>query len=127
MDHAPLYRPGPHQRHLDDKVIEFFRLEPRQHGHLRPRLNLKNTDRVGALQHGVGGLVLGRNIIHAKGQSAALRNQVKGAAHGGEHAQRQHVNLEQAERIKIILVPLDDRPVRHGGVLHRHQLGQRAA
>ena len=46
-------------------------------------------------------------------------------ADAGEHAQRQAIDLEHAERVEIVLVPFDDGPARHGGVLDRHQLGER--
>ncbi len=38
-----------------------------------------------------------------------------------EHAQREDVDLEQLQDVEIVLVPLDDRALVHGGVLHRHQ------
>jgi hypothetical protein len=44
-----------------------------------------------------------------------------------QHAERQHIHLEQAEVVQIILVPLDDRALRHGRILDRHQHGQRLA
>jgi len=44
---------------------------------------------------------------------------------GGQHAQGQAVDLQQAEGFQVFLVPLDHGAVGHGGVLHRHQGGQR--
>ncbi len=49
------------------------------------------------------------------------------ATYGAEHAQRQHVDLHQAQRVDVVLVPLDHRAFRHGGVLHRHQAVEPAA
>ena len=44
VHHVPLNGTGPHDRHLDDQVIEFLRLETRQHRHLRAALYLKHAD-----------------------------------------------------------------------------------
>ena len=44
-----------------------------------------------------------------------------------EHAEGEHVDLQQPEGVEIVLVPLDHRARRHGGVLYRHQTGERAA
>ena len=41
-----------------------------------------------------------------------------------QHAQREHVDLQQAQRVEIILVPLDDRPLGHCCILDRHQSRQ---
>jgi hypothetical protein len=38
-----------------------------------------------------------------------------------EHAEGQDVDLQQPERVEIVLVPLDHRALRHRGVFHRHQ------
>ena len=40
---------------------------------------------------------------------------------GAQHAQRQAVDFQQAQGIEVVLVPLDDSALRHGGVLDRHQ------
>jgi hypothetical protein len=46
------------------------------------------------------------------------------APDGAEHAQRQQVDLDQPERVEVVLVPLDDAAAFHGRVLHRHQARQ---
>ena len=51
MDHVALDRPGPDDRHLDDEVVEFARLQPRQHAHLGAALDLEDAERVGAADH----------------------------------------------------------------------------
>ena len=40
----------------------------------------------------------------------------------GQHAERQHVDLEKAERVEVVLVPFDDGAVLHRGVHDRHDL-----
>ena len=51
MHHAALDRAGPDDRDLDDEIVELLRLEPRQHRHLRPALDLEHADGVGAMGH----------------------------------------------------------------------------
>ncbi len=53
MHHVALDRARPHDCNLDDEIVEFFRLEPRQHGRLRAALDLEHAERIGALQHAV--------------------------------------------------------------------------
>jgi hypothetical protein len=51
MHHVALDRARPHDRDLDHEIVEFFRLEPRQHRHLGAALDLEHAERVGAAQH----------------------------------------------------------------------------
>ena len=46
----------------------------------------------------------------------------KRLADAGEHAERQHIDLQHAERVDVVLVPFDDGAVLHGGVEDRHGL-----
>ncbi len=61
MHHVALDRPRAHDRDLDDEVIKFVRLEPRQHRHLGAALDLEYADRIGARQHAVDLGLLRRN------------------------------------------------------------------
>ena len=45
----------------------------------------------------------------------------------GQHAQSQHIDLEDAEVVQIVLVPFHHRAVLHGRILDGHQLLQRPA
>src|ERR1700719_1609473 len=54
-------------------------------------------------------------------------DQIEGLAHAGQHAEREDVDLENMQRVEVVLVPCDDGAVPHRRVLDRHQLGQRAA
>ena len=121
MHHAALDRPRAHDRHLDHQVVEAARPQPRQHAHLGPALDLEHTDRVGGADHVVGGRVFGRDVLHLEGVAALRADQVQAAPDRAEHAQCQHVDLEQAHGVEVVLLPLDHRAVRHGRVLHRHQ------
>jgi len=44
-----------------------------------------------------------------------------------QHSQGQTVHLQNAQRIDVVLVPLDERAVGHGRVLDGHHLAQRSA
>ena len=61
MDHVALNRPRPDDRDLHHEIVEAGRLHPRQHRLLRARFDLERADRVGALEHLVGLLVVGRD------------------------------------------------------------------
>ena len=61
-----------------------------------------------------------------EGDAVMRAQQLEGLADAGEHAQRQHVDLEHAQRVEVVLVPFDDGAVGHRRVLDRHQLAQGA-
>ena len=42
--------------------------------------------------------------------------QIEGAADAREHAEAEHVDLEEADGVEVVLVPLDAGAVGHGGV-----------
>ena len=61
MHHVALDRARPHDRDLDDQIVEGARLDARQHRHLRPALDLEGAERVGLADHRVGARILGRD------------------------------------------------------------------
>ena len=121
VHHAALDRTRAHDRDLDHQIVKAAGFEARQHAHLGPTLNLEHAHGIGPTNHVVGGDVLGRNVLHQHRSATARTDQIEAAADGAEHAQCEHVNLEQAHGVQIVLVPLDDRALWHGRVLHRHQ------
>ncbi|KPX56540.1 Titin [Pseudomonas amygdali pv. photiniae] len=125
MNHVALDRPRPDNGDFDDQVIEFFRPQARQHGHLRTRLDLKHADGVGAADHFVGFPVVARQVCEGPALAPVQMHQIERAAQGAEHAQCKYVDFQQADQVQIILVPLNDRAVGHRGVLDRHQRLQR--
>ncbi len=50
------------------------------------------------------------------------RQQVEGLAQAGEHAEAEHVDLEDPQRVDVVLVPFDDGAVLHRRVLDRAEL-----
>ncbi len=53
--------------------------------------------------------------------------QIEAAPQAGQHAERQHVDLENTERVEIVLVPFHAGAVRHRGILDRNDLVEPAA
>ena len=113
MDHVALDGAWPHDGHLDHKVIEAARLQARQHRHLRAALDLEHADRIGPTQHVVDFRILGGHGGQRQRLAVVAVDQVEGLADAGEHAQRQHVHLEHAKSVDVVLVPLDVGAVRH--------------
>ncbi len=58
--------------------------------------------------------------------AGVLADQVETVLEGGEHPEAQQVELHQAHEGGVVLVPLDDGAVLHAGMLHRHDLADRA-
>jgi hypothetical protein len=129
MDHVSLDRPRPDDGHLDHQVIEPGRLEPGQHGHLSPALDLEHAHRVRPGQHPVDLRVLGRqvgDVLDGPPLDPALGGvqHVEAALQRGQHAQRQHIDLHQAQSVDVVLVPFDEGAVLHGPVADGHGLVQ---
>jgi hypothetical protein len=51
-------------------------------------------------------------------------HQVEAFADAGQHAQRQHIDLHQAQRVDIVLVPFDEGAVVHRRIVDRHRFVQ---
>ena len=119
VDHVALDRAGAHDRDLDDEIVEQFRLEPRQHRHLRPAFDLEHADRVGALDHRIDLGLLGRDGRQRQALAVMLVQKIEALAQRRQHAEREHVDLEEAERVEIVLVPFDRRALLHRRVHHR--------
>ena len=124
MHHVALDRAGPDDGHLDDEIVEALGAQPRQHGHLRAGLHLEHADAVGALQHPVYPGILRRDLLHRKAAPAEVVDEAERLADRRQHAEAEHVHLQQAEGFEVVLVPLDDGAVVHGRVLDRHEFGQ---
>jgi hypothetical protein len=56
-----------------------------------------------------------------------LLGELEGLAHACEHAESQHIDLEDAERVEIILVPFDEGAVLHRAIGDRHHFVEPAA
>ena len=127
MHHVALDRAWPNDRHLDDDIVKLLRSEARQHGHLRAALDLKRAKRIGLGDHVISWPIIRRNSPEGVGQSLMLLQEIEGAAHAGEHAERQHIDLHEFQVFDIVLVPFDHLPVIHAGGLDGHQIVQPVA
>ena len=127
MHHVALDRSRPHDRDLDHQVVEFLRLEPRQHRHLRAALDLEHADRVGAAEHAVDRGVFGRDRGERELLAVMRFGERQRLAQAGEHAEAEHIDLEDAERVEIVLVPFDEGAVLHRRIGDRHHLVEPAA
>ena len=88
MHHVALDRPGPHDRDLDDEIVEFLRLQPRQHRHLRAALDLEHADGVGALDHAVDRVVFVLDAKRSRVDAVMRLQQIEAAPQAGQHAER---------------------------------------
>ena len=86
-------------------------------------LDLEDTDSVSPLHEGVGvGVVLGKlSQIH---RAAALPRQGDRVLKHGHHAQAQEIDLDDAQSLAVVLVPLSNDTTGHGGVFEWNDPGQ---
>ena len=56
-----------------------------------------------------------------------LLQQIEAAPQAGQHAEPEHIDLENAELVEIVLVPFDDGAILHRGILDRHHFVEPAA
>ncbi len=126
MHHVALDRPRAHDGDLDHEIVEFAGAQPRQHVHLRTALNLEYAQRIPLAQHGIGFRVLARDAGKAERAIVVIVEQVEAFADAGQHAQREDIDLEDAERLDIVLVPFDETAFGHRPIADRHGFGQRA-
>ena len=68
----------------------------------------------------------GGTVPSERSRAVMLLQQREALADAGEHAEAEHIDLEQPERVEIVLVPFDEGAVLHGGVADGHDL-RRAA
>ena len=96
MHHVALDRPGPDDCHLDDEIVVTARPEPRQHGHLRARFDLEHTHRVAFTDHVVHERILGRHGRQRVLAAIETADKFETPANRRQHAEPQHIDLEQA-------------------------------
>jgi hypothetical protein len=127
MDHVALNRTGTDDGHLDHQVVEALRFHARQEVHLRPALDLEDADGIGPAQHVVNAPVFRRHRRQREVAAVGAADQVEGLVDTRQHAEPQHVDLEDPQGVEVVLVPLDDGAALHRRVLDRHHLAERAA
>src|SRR5690606_37618071 len=95
-------------------------LQARQHGHLRAAFHLKDANRICLTKHLIHIRVALRHTRKIERTAIMLFDELKRTADATQHAKRQHIDLQYAERIKIILVPFDEGAIFHRRILDRH-------
>ena len=97
MHHISLNRARSHNCYLNHQIIITARLQARQHTHLGPRLDLEYTDGICLTHHVVNFRVFRRDLLHGESFFTVAAYQAQTFLHRGQHAQRQHVDLQQAQ------------------------------
>ena len=120
-----LDRSGPDQRHLDGQVVEPLRAQARQGGHLGTGLDLEHPYAVGTSEHLVDAGHLLRDGVEVVADAVPVADQFEAVLQRREHAQAEQVELDQADRRAVVLVPLQHGAIRHPPPLDRADLDDR--
>ena len=124
LNHVTLDGAWPHDCYLDCQVVAIARLQARQHVHLGAAFHLEHANCVCPAQHVVGRLVIlgqaGKKQLLVLAAWRISMNKVEGLADAGQHAQRQHIDFHDLQRVEIVLVPFDKIAVVHGGGADGH-------
>ena len=56
-----------------------------------------------------------------------LVDQIQRLPHAGQHPQPEHIDLQNPERVDVVLVPFDEGTVVHRRIADRHDLVEAAA
>ncbi len=91
-------------------------------GHLRPALDLEDPGGVGAPDHLVGFGIVGGQVGEIDLDALVDPDHGDGLFEGGEHPEAEEVDLDDPEIGAVVLVPLDDGAVLHGGGLDGNDL-----
>ena len=112
---------GADERHLDDKVVERTRPQPRQRGHLCTRLDLEHPDGIGFAQHVVDRVLLGDGG-EVDVATVVRTDEIDGVVQGAEHAQAEEVELDEPGGRAVVLVPLQHAAPGHATPFDRAHL-----
>ncbi len=125
MHHAAGNRTGADDADLDHQIIKLSRPKARQHRHLSAAFDLKHPHRVALTNHVVSCFVIPRNRRNRKIAVPIFTQELKAEIELREPAESEQVDFKQAEILHIVLVPLNHRALRHGGVLDRYEIMHR--
>ena len=118
-DHVALDRPGPEQRDVGDDVVEGVDAGLADQLALAGRLDLEHPEGLGGRDHPVGVVVVERHlalVVEVDLDAGGVADQLDGVGHRGLHADAEHVELEQAELLDVVLVELAHREPREAGL-----------
>ena len=109
---------------LYDEIVETTGFQAGQGGHLRPAFDLEDPHRIRLAEHRVGvGIVRGQ-VGEVECAPLVALDQGQGFLQGGQHAEPEKVDLDDAEIRAVLLVPLHDASARHAGGLDGHDFVQ---
>ncbi len=126
-DHVALDRAGPEQGDVGDDVLEGLQPRLADQLPLPGRLDLEAAEGLGLADHGEGRRVVERHlglVVDVDLDPVDAFDQVERVRHRGLHPDAEHVELEQAEVLHVVLVELAHREPRVAG-LHRGAVQQR--
>ena len=127
MHHIALNGPWPDNGYFNHQIVKGARPQAGQHRHLCPAFNLKHPNRIRRADHVIHSGILSRDVCQIQMHPIICAQTVQGTRDASQHAQGQHINLQNTQRVQIILVPLHKGAVWHGGIANGHQFVQRAA
>src|SRR5262249_16479234 len=83
---------------------------------------LEHAKRIRAAEHAVNSGIFGGDGGKRPSLAVMLVNQIKRLTQTRQHAEPEHIDLENAERVEIVLVPLDESAIVHCRIADRHHL-----
>jgi hypothetical protein len=125
VDGLPLDRAGPDECDLDGQVVERARPQPRQRGLLCAGFNLEHAHRVGLAEHVVHQRVVSRDGVQLQVDAVMSLDHLERIAQCRQHPEPEQIELGQADRRAVVLVPLQDRSPGHPSPLDRTDLDDR--
>src|SRR3546814_7267964 len=115
MHHIAFERTLPHNRDLNNEVVESLGFQARQHVDLCTAFHLEHADAIALLQHCVDIRLFRRNIGERVVTLFMDKEQIERLADAGKHAECKNIHLHQAQRVEIVLVTFKEGAVVHRG------------
>ena len=114
--HVALDRPRPEQRDVDDEVLEGLRGELADQLALPRRLDLETAEGLGRLDQGERVGVVPPDPVDVDVLAVDPLHLLYRVGHRGLHPDAEHIELEQAELLDIVLVELAHRKAQPAGL-----------
>ena len=104
------------------EIVEGAGLHAGEEAHLSPALHLEDPQRIGLAEHVVDGRVLRGHAGEIEPAAMVGGEKLEALAKAAQHAEPEHVHLEDPERLEVVLVPLDHGAPGHRGGADRNHL-----